>query len=131
LSNSKHYLGLESRMNNFLTSFKDLLEHHQLAPFFRFGGLPISPNIQLLGHDGSESLVRKTLLMNQMAEKGVLLGAHLFSPSLAHGNSEIKLTLKRLAGSLSNVHLDFKMSDEELEGKVKYTVKPVFRPYNF
>jgi glutamate-1-semialdehyde 2,1-aminomutase len=131
LRNSRHYLALEKRMANFITLFKRILEQHQLAPFFRFGGLPISPNIQLIGHDGSESLVRKTLLMDQMAKKGVLLGAHLFSPSLAHGNSEIKFTLKQLATTLADFHLDFKMPDGELDFKVDYKVKPVFRSHNF
>lgn len=126
------YTRLERQMRRLTEGLRQAFDSWDLLPYLRIRGLPISPNVSLLDVDGRESFAAKSLFMNLMADQGILLGSHLFSPSFAHGAREIDLTLKAIAAVSHEFARTVKgLTDSEIRDRTGESVKPVFRSYNF
>lgn len=126
-----NYVNLEARVRYLTDSLKDAFSENGLSNLVSFSGHPLSPNITFLNPSGEESLARKTVFMDEMVKKGVLLGAHLFSPSLAHGKRVIDFTIKQARQVIAESAMLMKTSDEsDILERLESVVKPVFRKHN-
>lgn len=125
------YEKLEVSVRRLTNSLQAAFAEYGLASTVSFSGHPLSPNLTFLSPSGEESLSRKTLFMEGMAKRGVLLGAHLFSPSLAHGRNVVDYTIRQVREVLDESAKLLKSKDEDvvIENLAK-VVKPVFRKYN-
>ena len=122
---------LERNMKEFTSSVVRLFAEANLAKNIVVSGLPISPNISFIDSEGATSQGIKTLFMEAMATRGVLLGAHLFSPSASHDTKKMKWTLEAIRSSLVDIApLVVAKTEGQIEEYGLEIVKPVFREFN-
>ena len=132
MQQTRNYDRLETQMRKLTEGLRLAFDSRGLNAYLRIRGHPVSPNVSILDADGSESLAAKSLFMNLMADRGILLGTHLFSPSFAHGPREIDLTLKAVTAVSDEMARTVKgLTDSEIADRTGESVKPVFRSYNF
>ena len=131
LEKRSSYEKLEVSVNNLTNSLKAAFADNGLSSLVSFSGHPLSPNLTFLSPSGEESLPRKTLFMEEMAKRRVLLGAHLFSPSLAHQRKAVDFTVRQVREVLNHSAKLLKSShDDDVLESLDKVVKPVFRKYN-
>ena len=93
---------------------------------FAMDGNPVAMNFVTRDASGQPSLPFRTLFMQEMIRRGVLMP--WIAVSLAHGDHELKVTLEAAAGALEVYSKALEEGvDRYLEGPA---VKPVFRRYN-
>jgi len=125
------YPSLGNRMSKFLKSVQEIFAEEHLDPNLNVSGMPISPTVTFRDADGAPSLGFKTLFMEAMVSRGILLGSHLFSPSIAHDPLKLALTLRAVRSSLTSISpLVLGKTDAEIREDFDGTVKPVFRELN-
>ena len=131
LSRGNPYQRLERNVRQLTSGLEQIFAEAGLAENLEVTGAPGSPNVSFKDSDGGQSLSLKTIFMEEMAVRGILLGAHLFSPSLAHGPREVKVTLAAAKASVASFAPVVRgKTDEQLKSELPFTVKPVFRPFN-
>jgi glutamate-1-semialdehyde 2,1-aminomutase len=97
-----------------------------VAEQFQLVGYPCSPGYMTRDRHGAVSLEFRTLFMQEMIRRGVLM--NYIVPSFAHGDAELNKTLEatRAALAIYACALDDGVGCH-LEGP---SIRPVFRPYN-
>jgi glutamate-1-semialdehyde 2,1-aminomutase len=97
-----------------------------IADHFTAFGYPCGPYFNCRDRDGAISLPMRTLFLQEMARLGVIL--NYVAPSLAHGPTEVDLTLEAARQALGIYAQALESGvGSLLEGPA---VKPVFREYN-
>jgi glutamate-1-semialdehyde 2,1-aminomutase len=100
--------------------------HAEVSAQFVMDGNPIAMNFVTRDASGQPSLAFRTLFMQEMIRRGVLMP--WIAVSLAHGDHELKVTLEAAVGALEVYSKALEEGvDRYLEGPA---VKPVFRRYN-
>jgi glutamate-1-semialdehyde 2,1-aminomutase len=91
-------------------------------------GYPCSPNIGFTGADAAQSAGLRTLFMQEMVARGVLIP--YIAPSFSHTEADVDLTVEAAGEALAAVRdvLDGQPLAERLVGPA---ARPVFRRYNF
>jgi glutamate-1-semialdehyde 2,1-aminomutase len=97
-----------------------------VADQFQMDGNPVAMNFVTRDASGQTSLPFRTLFLQEMINRGVLIP--WVSVSLAHGDGELDATLDAAAGALGVYAKALEDGvDKYLEGPA---IKPVFRRYN-
>lgn len=104
----------------------DLIRAYNLNEYITFYGFSCRPEFVCKDDRGKVSLEFRTLLLQEMSRRGVLMP--YIAPSYAHTEKEVLFTLRMLEESL-------KIYRSALSNGVKrylkgHTIKPVFREYN-
>jgi glutamate-1-semialdehyde 2,1-aminomutase len=86
-------------------------------------GLPVHFVLVCKDKDGQESLVLKSLLIQEMCKRGILMGGY-FNICYMHKNKEIKKTLKAIDETFKVMKQAVSTGNTMLEGA---PVQPVFR----
>ncbi len=99
LRSGKVFLQNERVMRTIVETMSGAFADHGIGARLKVGGLPISPNISILGPDGEIDLPAKTRFMWLMIEHGVLLSQHLFSVAGTHRNRVVAKTVAAIVQS--------------------------------
>jgi glutamate-1-semialdehyde 2,1-aminomutase len=103
-----------------------LIKKHNLDKYLFFSGPVYSPIYTCLDKKEKNSLKFRTLFMQEMAKRRILI--NYISLSYSHGKTELKITLKALEKTLDVYKKALKYGvGKFLIGK---SIKPVFRRYN-
>jgi glutamate-1-semialdehyde 2,1-aminomutase len=129
LRSGKVFRQNERVMSTIVETMAGAFDYHGIGPRLKVGGLPISPNISILGPDGEVDFRAKTRFMWLMIEHGVLLSQHLFSVAGAHRNRVVAKTLAAIGQSTRGLAESIKR-DSLLEDIQDLPVQPVFRRKN-
>lgn len=97
-----------------------------IAENVRLYGEPCSPALAILDRQGAPSMELRTLLMQEMADEGVLIP--YLAPSFSHGPEELERTFAAARRALPLVAEGLERGVDGL--LVGPAVKPVFRRYN-
>ncbi|MDA9227024.1 glutamate-1-semialdehyde 2,1-aminomutase [Actinomycetota bacterium] len=121
--------GLRNSAETLMSGVKTLIERYGLGQLISVTGLDLLPNVSFHDADGIDGLLIKTLLMQEMVKRGVLLAPWFMSISAAHKTTEIEQTLEALDETLSwiAVNLERNLLENALIGA---RVAPVFRRFN-
>jgi glutamate-1-semialdehyde 2,1-aminomutase len=94
--------------------------------YFEASGYPCSPGYVTRDKDGNVSLALRTLVLQEMAKKGIIF--NYLAPSWSHGEDEINATLEAARSVLATYRNALVDGVERfLEGPA---IKPVFRKFN-
>lgn len=97
-----------------------------ISEYFKAGGVECSPTFSCSDKDGAVSLPLRTLFLQEMVRRGVLI--NYMVPSYAHQISDVDRTIQAASESLVVYAQALDKGYEKLlEGD---SIKPVFRPYN-
>jgi len=97
-----------------------------LSEYVRAIGYPCGPAITFKDNDGRASMPFRTLFLQEMVERGVII--NYIAPSYSHRAADVEQTVAAVREALAVYALALESGVEKyLVGPV---VKPVFRPYN-
>jgi glutamate-1-semialdehyde 2,1-aminomutase len=101
-------------------------KEHGIAAYFEAGGVPCSPVYTCKDANGEVSLAFRTLFLQEMLGRGVLI--NYLAPSWSHREEHIEQTLAAARESLA---IYARAIEDGIEGYLKSEViKPVFRKFN-
>lgn len=108
-------------------AYNNLANQYGIANQTQILGIDCRPYFSFTQKDGEQDPILRTLFMQEMIKKGVLL--QTINPAYSHGNSEISQTIEAFEASLKVIAQAIEKNNarELLMGS---ETKPVFRKYN-
>lgn len=108
-------------------AYNALAKEYGISDRTQIAGIDCRPYFMFETQEGEQDPLLRTLFMQEMIKKGVLL--QTINPSYSHGDSEISQTIEAFRSSLQILAqaIEANRVRDLLTGEA---VKPVFRPYN-
>lgn len=129
MQNTNALADLRNNAGILMAGVRNLIEYYGLGQLINVTGLDLLPTVTFHDVDGIDGLLVKTLVMQEMVKRGVLLAPWFMSISAAHKATEIEQTLEALDETLSWISID--LGQNRLENAlIGERVTPVFRRFN-